>query len=72
MNDPHRCKSMVGRRAEWMYCNACNGRVHESECTSRRNPKVDCCDRRHLDLYAAGHERGLTDASVMMLEGVKS
>lgn len=58
--------------ADWMHCNVCDGRVHLKGCTSRRNPKIDCCKRRHKALYDAGHTQGLVDSSVGMLESFEN
>ena len=48
-------------------CCACDGRMHRSGCTSRRDPKKDCCKARHRKLYDQGQVRGLYDSSVHML-----
>ena len=43
---------------EWMHCSACGGRVHDPECTSKRNRLVDCCKARHDMLAAQGRATG--------------
>jgi hypothetical protein len=57
------------RREGWQDCTACAGRVHEPGCTSKRDPSIDCCKRRHQLLYECGHKVGLCDSSVPMLAG---
>ena len=49
----HDCQRSTNGR-EWQICPVCDGRVHMAGCTARRNPKCDCCKRRHKALYEAG------------------
>jgi hypothetical protein len=41
---------------EWAHCNVCEGRIHESDCTSRKRKGVDC-PQNHTpqELEAAGY-----------------
>lgn len=67
----HNCNRMGGGR-EWAMCSSCDGRIHFAECTTKRNPRKDCCLDRHKILYAAGETRGRYDASLpMWKEGMK-
>jgi hypothetical protein len=36
-------------------------------CTSRRNPKLDCCKARHRKLFDGGQTHGIYDDSQHML-----
>jgi hypothetical protein len=62
----HEC-GRLGNGRFWMTCSACTGRIHLKGCTTRRNPKKDCCKKRHENLAAAGQTRGIADSSVPML-----
>lgn len=62
MSKRHECG-----RSGWQTCTACDGRIHLAGCTSRPDPKKDCCESRHKMLAAQGHTKGLADASVDML-----
>jgi len=59
----HICRN----QGDWMECTACKGRIHLPGCTTRRNPKRDCCLERHTLLYNQGSKKGLDDSSVDML-----
>ena len=59
-------------REGWRGCTACDGRVHLEGCTSKRDPSIDCCKRRHQLLYERGHKWGLCDPSVGMLDGCEN
>jgi hypothetical protein len=50
----------------WPMCTVCQGRIHLSTCTSKKNRLKDCCDARHKMLYEQGHTHGLDDNSVVM------
>lgn len=63
----HPCNQSTNGK-DWMHCNVCDGRVHLEGCTSKRNPKIDCCKRRHRSLYDAGHTRGLLDSAAGMMD----
>lgn len=65
MSNGHTCKNT--NDGEWMHCNACNGRVHLPECTSKRNRLIDCCEARHAMLASQGQTVGLSDSSQPML-----
>lgn len=57
----------------WLMCTVCRGRMHTNDCATRTsgklNPAKDCCAKRHIKLHSEGHEFGLDDSSVPMLEG---
>ena len=41
---------------EWEHCNVCNGRVHESDCKSRKRKGFDCPqDHTPEQLESAGY-----------------
>lgn len=67
----HQCnKQDIGRnRLGWSHCIVCEGREHEPDCTTKRDPKKDCCPTRHKVLYDTGHTRGLIDNSFLMYNG---
>lgn len=50
----------------WAICTACLGRLHQTGCTSKPDPKKDCCPARHKKLRDKGHKFGLDDKSVRM------
>jgi len=56
-------------RRGWATCTACDGRIHQQGCTSRRDPVKDCCKVRHQRLHDSGQVDGLIDSSVKMLKG---
>jgi hypothetical protein len=58
----HLCSNI----GEWRHCCICNGRIHEDECTSRKDRSKDCCPAPHKMLFDAGEKRGLTDDSMAM------
>lgn len=66
-NSKHKCGN------PWLVCTACQGRIHQSDCATlksgRLRKNVDCCAARHQMLYDQGHEFGLDDSSISMLEG---
>lgn len=62
----HKC---YGGQNGWHECTACDGRMHNSGCTPKKNAKKDCCAARHLQLYRSGQVRGIYDDSVHMLDG---
>lgn len=31
----------------WMTCIICDGRIHDTGCTCKRDPSKDCCPARH-------------------------
>ena len=43
-----RVNGLGGNR--WMTCTECDGRIHSQECTSKVNPKKDCCPQRHIKM----------------------
>lgn len=49
-----------------MMCSACDGRVHISGCTAKRDKAKDCCVARHRMLHDAGETRGRYDSSLIM------
>jgi len=63
----HDCGRAINGRREWPMCTACDGRMHMTGCTTRKNPKVDCCYLRHKKLHDAGQRVGIYDSSVPML-----
>lgn len=63
----HECNKDAFGRRDWPTCTACNGRIHEPGCTTRKNKHRDCCKARHLMLLEQGHEFGLVDDAVSML-----
>lgn len=39
----HKCNNTVGRgEQQWQHCAVCGGRIHETDCTSRKTPSFDC------------------------------
>ncbi len=36
----HKCNNT--NDGEWMHCAVCGGRIHESECTSKKRKGIDC------------------------------
>src|SRR4051812_11790693 len=58
----HACKA----NGEWSLCCACLGRIHQADCTARKNPDVDCCAARHRSLHDSGHVYGLDDSGIIM------
>lgn len=53
-------------KPEWRYCCACNGRIHDEGCTSRKNTEKDCCPKRHKKLFVEGQTLGIADDSIIM------
>jgi hypothetical protein len=53
----------------WPICTACLGRMHQPECTSRKDKTRDCCDARHKMLHEQGQTHGIDDSSIVMWEG---
>lgn len=49
----HECRFKVNG-VEWAICGDCNGRIHMSGCTSKRNKHRDCCKERHRMLFDQG------------------
>lgn len=49
----HECSTYTNGR-DWAHCVRCDGRMHMIGCTSRRDPKKDCCQKRHERMAAAG------------------
>ena len=64
----HNCgyQDLVGNKNTWRTCSVCDGRIHMEGCTTKKNPKKDCCKTRHLQLIKKGHVKGLYDSSVPM------
>ena len=62
----HEC-SKAANGKYWSLCVVCEGRVHLSGCTTKRNPSRDCCEARHVKLHNAGQTRGIGDSSLPML-----
>lgn len=63
----HNCNiDGYGRRNAWQECTACGGRIHEQGCTSKLNPKKDCCRERHQNFIAQGQLVGIDDSAVTM------
>lgn len=65
MKRKHICNNTNGNK--WYHCSACGGRCHEVGCTTRKNPMIDCCKKRHELLHSQGHVRGMGDSSIEML-----
>lgn len=51
-----------GRKNSWQECTACDGRIHKQDCTSKPNPKKDCCPARHI-------EKGINPNSAQVRKG---
>lgn len=64
-NQNHLCSNFGG----WRICTACKGRIHQPECTSRKDKHKDCCPARHKMLHDGGMTYGIDDNSVKMWEG---
>jgi len=43
----HRC---YAGRDGWQTCTDCDGRIHAGDCTTKPDPKKDCCIARHLEM----------------------
>lgn len=64
----HDCANMTnGGAGGWTTCIACDGRLHLEGCTTKRDPRKDCCEARHRRLHEQGQTVGLWDSSVPML-----
>lgn len=50
----------------WPTCVVCDGRIHFAGCTTKPDPKKDCCAGRHKMLHDAGQVRGIYDDSFLM------
>jgi hypothetical protein len=50
----------------WQECVACGGRIHLAGCTSKPNPRKDCCRARHEKFIRRGVTKGIYDTSVEM------
>ena len=61
----HECNKMTNGN-EWALCSACEGRIHDAGCTTKLNPKRDCCTARHWALHQSGQTVGLADAAEPM------
>lgn len=61
----HDCSKAVNGKY-WHICPICDGRIHDDGCTTKRNPKKDCCPERHKMLHDAGNTKGLNDSSYFM------
>ena len=61
----HKCSNHGG----WRICTACQGRLHQPDCTSRKDRHKDCCPARHKMLHDAGQARGIDDSSAVMWSG---
>lgn len=62
----HKCNKSANGKG-WSICQACDGRIHLQGCTSKRDPKKDCCRERHEVLWGAGQTFGIHDASLPMI-----
>ena len=51
----------------WPMCTVCDGRMHQSGCTSKRKPAKDCCPQRHVEMFRQGILEGQFDGSIGML-----
>lgn len=58
------CKANYG--GHWGHCIICDGRIHEENCCTKRNPKIDCCPERHAALLERGIICGIYDRSQAM------
>jgi hypothetical protein len=66
MADKTRQAHLCSNAGEWRHCTACQGRMHQPQCTSRKDKRKDCCPARHKMLHDAGQVRGIDDSSVIM------
>jgi len=57
----HNCSGYEGN------CIVCDGILHNELCTSKKNPKKDCCLARHIMLWKQGIKIGIYDKSQDML-----
>lgn len=64
----HECNKWINGK-QWGHCCVCNGREHMPGCTSKKNPKIDCCNERHRALYLQGQTVGIGDSSQPMWDG---
>jgi hypothetical protein len=67
MRERERCDRTANGKS-WPICSVCDGRIHNPECTSRRNYVKDCCEERHRKLNDAGQTYGVSDASQPMYD----
>lgn len=69
----HQCNRLANGHG-WLQCTTCEGRIHLVSCTTKLNPKFDCCARRHLKLASEGYEVGIVDNSARMdnVEGLEN
>lgn len=63
----HNCSGKGFPGYDWATCVVCEGRFHLDGCTTKRNPKKDCCEARHALLDSMGIERGIADSSLPMM-----
>jgi hypothetical protein len=61
----HLCSTLTNGK-DWTHCCICDGRIHETGCTSRRDRHKDCCEARHKMLFDSGQTKGLSDTSFFM------
>lgn len=69
MGNPEHCKRTNFN--QWAHCSVCGGRIHEADCTSKRNKKKDCCHARHKMLFDQGELVGRLDESMPMFDEQK-
>lgn len=63
----HDCSRWINGKY-WAICSCCQGRCHKPGCTSKRDPRKDCCEERHKRLAAQGQTTGIADSSQPMYD----